>query len=355
MEHIRINADYPEVARNVADNKRLSDHDALVAYFRIAGLGTVPTSCTLQSTTAAPIVGVPVSYTVQLTPAAAIGSVTVNAGAGESCTAAVAAGAAICTITYASAGVRTINANFTGTAPFLNSACGPLTQTIGTVGSTILLQSSINPSRVGQLVMLAATVSGSNPTGNVNFTSGGVTFATSILLGTGNTKQAFFGFTPPVGSSNLVGRYVGDANNSASDSPVLVQVVLPGATSTTISASPANGNALEPVTLTALVTVQAPAVGPATGEVIFFVDGGEVGRAQLQNGVATLRLGSVGIGSRRYSASYSGSGSFSGSSSAVLLGQISVQQIPTQTGIGLALLTLLLMGFGVFAARRNFN
>lgn len=356
LEHIRINADYPEIARNVADNKRLSDHDALVAYVKIAALGTVATSCTLQSTTAAPVIGSPVSYTVQLTPAAALGSVTVSAGAGESCTASVAAGTATCVITYASAGPRTVNAAFTGTAPFLNSTCGPLSQTIGAVGSSKILESSVNPSRIGQVVTFTATVTGLNPTGNVNFTSGAITFGAGVLTGAGNTKQAIFTTNVlPVGVYNLVARYVGDANNAASDSPVLVQTVLAGITSTTISAAPASGNAFEPVTLTANVSVQAPAVGPATGEVIFFVDGIEVGRAQLQNGVATLRLGSVGIGSRRYSASYSGNGSFSASSSAVQLGQISVQQVPTQTGFGLALLTLLLMGFGVLAARRTFH
>ena len=356
LEHIRINADYPEIARNVSDNKRLSDHDALVAYVKIPALGTVATSCTLQSTTAAPTIGMPVSYTVQLTPATALGSVTVTAGGTESCTAVVASGSAMCTITYASAGPRTLNANFTGTAPFLNSTCGPLAQTIGTAGSTKTLTSSINPSRVGEVVAYTATVTGLNPTGNVNFTSGAITFGASLLAGAGNTKQAVLNTNAlPVGTYNLIARYTGDTNNAPSDSPVLIQVVLPGLTTTTLSANPANGNAFEPVTLTATVSVQAPAVGPAIGEVAFFVDGIEVGRAQLVNGVATLRLASVGIGSRRYSANYLGNGSFSASSSAVQLGQISVQQIPTQSGFGLGLMALLLMGFGLFAARRNLH
>ena len=356
LEHIRINADYPEIARNVADNKRLSDHDALVAYVKIAGLGTVPTSCTLQSTTAAPAVGVPVSYTVQLTPAAALGSVTVSAGAGESCTAAVAAGSAICTISYASAGPRTLNANFTGSVPFLNSTCGPLNQTIGTAGSTKTLESSVNPSRIGQVVTFTATVNGLNPTGNVNFTSGAITFGAGALTGSGNTRQAIFTTNVlPVGSYNLIARYAGDANNAASDSPVLVQAVLAGVTTTTLSVAPLNGNAFEPVTLTANVSVQAPAAGPAVGEVAFFIDGAEVGRAQLVNGVATLRLGAVGLGSRRYSATYLGNGSFSSSSSVAVGGQITVQQIPTQTRFGVALLALLLMGFGLVAARRNLS
>ncbi len=358
LEHIRINADYPEIARNVADNKRLSDHDALVAYVKIPALGTADifTSCALQSTTAAPAVGVAVSYTVQMTPAIAQGSVTVTANTTESCTAAVAAGTAICTITYASAGPRTLSAAFTGATPFLNSTCGPLNQTIGvTVGANVLT-SSINPSRVGQVVAYTASVTGLNPTGNVNFTSGAITFGASPLTGSGNTKQAVLNTNAlPVGTFNLIARYSGDANNAPSDSQILIQVVQPGLTSTTLSANPASGNAFEPVTLTATVAVQAPAVGPAMGDVAFFVDGIEVGRATLINGVATLRLASVGIGSRRYSANYLGNAAFSASSSAVQLGQITVQQIPTHSNLGLALLALLLMGFGLFAARRNLH
>ena len=49
IEHPRLNADFPETARNdAASPLRLSDHDPLVAYFRIADfspdLGTVPVS-----------------------------------------------------------------------------------------------------------------------------------------------------------------------------------------------------------------------------------------------------------------------------------------------------------------------
>ena len=41
LEHIRINADFPEIARNDgAGNARLSDHDALVGYFNVPSAGT---------------------------------------------------------------------------------------------------------------------------------------------------------------------------------------------------------------------------------------------------------------------------------------------------------------------------
>lgn len=170
LTHVRLNADYPETVRSVytaGANTRLSDHDALVLSVTVPTLGVQPTSCVLTSTTTTPVVGAPVNYRVQLTPAAAAGSVTVTAGAGETCTAAVVSGESNCTITYATAGARTINAAYTGATGFSNSNCGPLAQTIATAGSTVVLLSATNPSFIGQSVNFTATITGVNPSGTV--------------------------------------------------------------------------------------------------------------------------------------------------------------------------------------------
>jgi uncharacterized protein len=355
LEHIRINADYPETARNGLDNVRLSDHDALVAYARIASLGSIATSCALTSTTAAPSVGSPVSYSVQLTPSTAQGSVTVSASASESCTAVVGAGgSAVCTITYASPGARTLNASFTGTAPFQNTSCGPLSQTIAAASSNKTLVSSLNPSFIGQAVTFTASVTGVNPTGMVSFLSGGATLGSAALQGSGNTKTATFVIANlPVGSSMIVARYAGDANNQASDSPALTQVVQAGQTSTTLTLSPPNAVFLQPVTLRASVLVLAPAVGPATGEVVFFADGIEIGRAPLSNSEAVLQLASPPIGARRYSARYLGSTAYQQSVSNVELGAVSVQQVPSLSILAMLGLILLSLGIGLVASRQR--
>ena len=57
--------------------------------------------------------------------------------------------------------------------------------------TSTVLTSSLNPSVVGVTVTFTATVTGSNPTGTVNFTDGGISgCATSALNGSGNVKSA---------------------------------------------------------------------------------------------------------------------------------------------------------------------
>ncbi len=103
MEHIRLNADFPEIARNDATgNARLSDHDALVGYFQVASTGTpivslsitptaineagAPTSATLTATlsgTSTSTLSIPLSYTGTATAGSdynAPASISVTAG-----------------------------------------------------------------------------------------------------------------------------------------------------------------------------------------------------------------------------------------------------------------------------------
>ena len=241
LVHIKMNADFPEVNRSnyaVGADTRLSDHDALLLRVAVAPVGTTPTSCVLSSTTANPILGSPVNYRVTMTPANATGSVTVTANTSETCTAAVVGGQSNCTVSYTSAGSKTINASFTGNAGFQNSTCGPLAQTILPAASatSTVLTSSVNPSVVSQTITLTATVTGIAPTGTVSFTSGATTLGTATLSGTGNTRTAVLAVsTLPVGSFAITASYAGDASNAASVSQPLTQIVQAGVTPTTVA------------------------------------------------------------------------------------------------------------------------
>ena len=351
MVHVKMNADYPEVNRSnyaVGADTRLSDHDALLLRVTVASLGVVPTSCVLSSTTASPTVASPVNYRVIMTPANAAGSVTVTANTAETCTAAVAAGQSNCTLTYAAAGAKTINASFTGAAGFQNSTCGPLAQTIAPAVAGVVLTSSVNPSFIGQTTSLTATVTGIAPTGAVSFISGAATLGSATLSGTGNTRTAVLSVsTLPVGSAVITAAYAGDASNAASTSPALTQVVQPGATNTTlvVAAGP-------PATLTATVSVLAPAVGPASGTVTFLNGATVLGSAPLVNGVAQLTLPSLPAGVSSFTARFDGNTSFSGSSSAGVIGGNAIA-VPTLNQFGLLLLLSIVIGLGLIAVRAD--
>ena len=358
LVHVKLNADYPEVARsNYAPgaDTRLSDHDALVLRVTVPALGVLPTSCVLSSTTASPTVGAPVNYRVVMTPANAAGSVTVTTNTTETCTAAVAVGEANCAITYASAGARTINASFTGAAGFQNSSCGPFAQTIAPALPGVVLSSSVNPSLIGQATNLTATVTGVSPTGTVSFISGAATLGSAPLTGTGNTRTAvLIVSTLPVGSAAITATYAGDASNAASISQILTQVVQPGATSTTLAVSPAQPTPGTPVTFTATVTVTAPAVGPATGTVTFLDGSTVLGSAPLVNGIAQLTLPFLPAGVRAFTARFEGNTSFTGSVSAGVVGGSTIA-VPSLNQFGFLLLLSLVIGLGLVAVRIESN
>jgi uncharacterized protein len=346
VTHIKLNADFPETARSdysATANTRLSDHDALLLRVTVPALGVAATSCVLSSTTAAPTVGTAVNYSVVLTPAAATGSVTVSASASESCTTAVVAGVATCSITYASAGARIINAAFTGGAGFQNSTCGPLNQTIAPATAGVALSSSVNPSFIGQTTLLTATVTGLAPTGSVTFVAGAATLGSATLSGAGNSRTASISVASlPTGTAALRANYAGDTNNAASQSAIVNQLVQPGATTTVLISTPAQPAFGQPITLTATVSVTAPAIGPASGTVSFFDNGAPVGSAPVINGVAQITLNNSGAGLRSFSARFEGNASFLSSSSLSVVSGATVS-VPGLNLLGmLALIGLML-------------
>jgi len=109
--------------------------------------------------------------------------------------------------------------------------------------TTTALTSSLNPSTVGANVTFTATVMGSNPTGSVNFSDGGVSIAgcaAVALSGSGNTRTAACSTSSlSAGTHSIVAAYGGDAGNAPSSSAALSQVV--NATAQTNVALASNG------------------------------------------------------------------------------------------------------------------
>ena len=110
--------------------------------------------------------------------------------------------------------------DYTGKTASGGGGPGPTTTTVA---------SSANPAMVGAMVTFTATVSGTNPTGNVNFTDGGTSIsgcAAVVLSGAGNVRTAGCSTSSLAAGSHVVmANYGGDAGNAASSSATLSQVI----------------------------------------------------------------------------------------------------------------------------------
>jgi hypothetical protein len=92
----------------------------------------------------------------------------------------------------------------------------------GAPGATATaLVSSPNPSAVGQVVTFTATVTGTSPTGTVQFRDGATVLGDVALAGT----TATFTTSLAVGTHSITAVYSGDADDATSTSPAVQQVV----------------------------------------------------------------------------------------------------------------------------------
>jgi Bacterial Ig-like domain (group 3) len=136
--------------------------------------------------------------------------------------------------------------------------------------TTTTLASSLNPSSLGANVDFTATVSGTAPTGTVNFKDGASSIAgcsAVALSGGGNTPTALCSTSSlSVGTHNIVAMYGGDANNAGSNSAPLSQVVNgSGGTSANVALASAGAVAFASSTFSASFPVSAINNGDRAG------------------------------------------------------------------------------------------
>ena len=166
----------------------------------------------------------------------------------------------------------------------------------------------------GDLVTLTATVSGSAPTGTVQFKDGGSNLGPPVPLVNGT---AVLNAEPlGQGSRSITATYSGDGANAGSVSGNVQLAVGKSRTSTSgLSVSPTSPVAGTVVTISASVN---GFVGPATGQVQFFDGSTSLGTATLMDGVATLQTNALGAGAHNLVARYLGDANNASSDSAVL-------------------------------------
>ena len=223
------------------------------------------------------------------------------------------------------AGSHTITANYGGDATHGGSTSAALTQLINPATaidkatSVTAVQSSQSLGIVGQSLTFTATVSSSagTPTGTVIFMNGSATLGAGALsFGTATFATSAL----PIGSHTITAVYGGDASFAGSTSSGVAQTVNKGATTTSLSSSPNPSTFGQPVMLTATVAVTAPGSGTPTGSVTFKNGSTTLGTTSLSSGAATFMLAtSTAVGTLTLAAIYNGDGSFSGSTSSVVI------------------------------------
>src|SRR6202049_1006283 len=278
-----------------------------------------PTTTALNSSAAFANAGQAITYTAEGTSTSGTptGAVTINDGASVLAQVTLdGSGQATLTTSSLAVGTHAITAAYGGDANFGASTSATLmvnVQGATLAATTTMLASSANPSTVGDLIALIATVTSASgmPTGTVAFQDGSSLLATVNLQ---NGVATLNTLSLTAATHSLSANYSGDSNYAAS-SGTLSQVVnpphnVPTTTNLRSSANPASYG--QEITITATVSGMG---GPPTGTVTFTV-GSSIAAVNLDNsGTAVFTTSALRAGTASVSAVYSGDAKFAGSAS----------------------------------------
>lgn len=298
----------------------------------LLGTGAKDASRTVLTSSRNPsVVGTPVTFTAVVSaangiPVVTTGSVVFKDGATTLGTVGLKAGRATLTTSTLTAGNHSTTASYGGDNTFTASV-GAVTQSVRTT-TTTTLTASVNPSVIGQPVVLTARVLPATATGTVTFKNGAAVLGTSTLA-LGKTTLTNSSLT--VGTHSITATYNGSGMFLTSTSPALPHTVNKGATHITVLSSASTSVFSQPVTFTATVAAAAPAAGVPTGAVTFKDGAVNLGTGTLAAGKAKFTTSSLAPGRHSVTAVYGGSTTFnSGTSGAV---QQTVNKATTTTKV----------------------
>jgi len=258
----------------------------------------------------APSSGAPSGTVEFFDGATSLGTASLNAfGVTTFATSALTIGAHEVTAVYAG------DTSYVGsTSPKLNQVVNPKPLTPTTTSAV----SSPNPSVFGQTITITATVAGEGgtPTGSVTFFDGANAMGSSVLDGTGTAVFPVTGLA--VGDRQITAVYGGDTTFAPSTSAVLTQKVDKASTTVALTSSLNPSTAGQNVTFTAKVAAVAPGAGVPGGTVEFRDGATSLGTVTLVGGEATVETSALTAGTHPITAVYSGSSSFTGSTSTSL-------------------------------------
>ena len=191
-----------------------------------------------------------------------------------------------------------------------------------TFDTTTTLESSNNPTVIGQSVAFTATVSsaGGTPTGTVEFREGAAVLGTAALSA---GKASFITAALPLGTHNITAYYLASIAHNVSQSTSVAQVVKQAATTSLITSSMSPAGIGSAVTFTTAVTANAPGSGTPTGAVEFFDEGTSLGKGVLTaGGQAALTITTLTVGSHSITAAYSEDTNYIGSTTTLGVTQV---------------------------------
>ncbi len=306
---------------NVDPNNLVTEsNEANNACSNTVTVGKANTTTTIASDTPDPsVVGqaVTVNYSVAVSAPGTgtpTGNVTVSDGT-NSCTGTVAAGS--CSITFTSAGAKTLTATYAGDSTFNGSTSAGVSHQVDKADTTTTITSDTpDPSVVGQSVTVNYSVAVSapgtgTPTGNVTVSDG-----TDSCTGTVAAGSCSITLTTS-GARALVATYAGDSNFNGSTSASVSHTVSAPTTTTTIT-----NDTPDPSLVGQAVTVSysvATSSGTPTGNVTVS-DGTVSCTGTVAAGSCSLTFTSAGA--KTLTATYAGDSNFSGSTSASVSHQV---------------------------------
>ncbi len=275
------------VGTNVTGTINLtSDAPTLGAVINLVGnvLTVDPTAATLTSSANPSALGASVTFTAKVSTQGTTVTGTVQLLDGNTVigTATLnASSTATFTISSLALGSHSLKASYLGDSNNAPSTSAVLTQNVKN-GTSVALQSSLNPSVASNSITFTATLSGAtgSPTGPITFFDGATSLGTGTLNSSGvaifTTSSLKGGITHSITAS-----FAGDAVNLNSKSPVLNQVVTLTSTVTTLGTS--NGTIAVGASVTFTATV-ANTSGPTPTGTVTFKDGSTALGAGTLNG-----------------------------------------------------------------------
>ncbi|MBS1801213.1 MAG: Ig-like domain repeat protein [Acidobacteria bacterium] len=271
-----------------------STYNAATSAPTIVTVGKLTPTVTLTSSINPSAANQAVIFTATV-PSAATGSITFMDGAVSLGTANVVGGQASITDSTLSSGTHTITAVYGGDTTYNTATSAPLVQNVGKTTPILPAPVVSNPTQTyGGTETITETVP-PGVSGPVTFYNGSTPIGTApVVNGTATITVSNL----PIGSNPITASTPGDANNNPATSPATIVTIIkttpvlpaPGVSST-------NPNPNTPVT----ITEQVPS--GVTGPIIFSNGSTVLGTAPVVNGVATLTVPSLPLGSNPITAS----------------------------------------------------
>jgi hypothetical protein len=182
---------------------------------------------------------------------------------------------------------------------------------INSLPSTTTLTGSGSPTSYGATVTFTATVTGSNPTGPVQFQDGGVNLGSPVALSGGQAQLSINDLSVPGSPHSITAVYSGNITNRSSTSSAVSQTINPIPSYTLLTTS------LNPSTAGSSVTFGATVkstVGTPAGNVVFLANQTAFSTNALVDGAAEASTTSLPLGTNTVTASYATQDNYVGSS-----------------------------------------